>query len=140
LIEHLTTTPVARNFFPYFEKRFFISNVQISSLKELGRLRTIFGDLGGIRSSSKGSAQKFTVSRVLPALKKPACTDKEGLESIRRFMDNLDEFPFLVTIVKDQVNYMIVDGDKHAVAFYEHSRKIPNEDEIDFRAFLISPK
>ena len=104
-------------------------------LNELGQTWTIFENLGGITSLSKFKFPKFNISQVMPTLEQPECSDKNGLQSIRKYMTNLEEFPFIVTLVEESFGYLVVDGDKHAVAFYEREKNKSKGDLIDFRGF-----
>jgi len=98
-----------------------VSKGEVTPISEIGGLRTIWSDLGTIRSIDEHGSDKFLVSQVAKALSKPSCTDRRTLEEIRQYIQLLDSgrLELKITLVEDKNGLLICDGNKRAVACYE---------------------
>ena len=55
-----------------------VSKCNVKPLSEIGRLRTIWAELGGIRSENQYNSEKFLVRDVVDVLLDERCTDHNG--------------------------------------------------------------
>lgn len=102
-----------------------VSKGGVTSLSEIGKLRTIWSELGGIRSSDEHGSQKFLVSQVVAALRKPQCNDRETYDKIREYVRLFadGQLELKITLLEDKNEYTICDGNKRAVACFEYGLK-----------------
>jgi len=118
-----------------------VRKARISNLEELGRLQTLWSNLGGKKSQDLLNSKKFRVRDVLCILytcDHPNC--RRDLETIRYFMRNLDKIELKVTVVQeDGGEYTIHDGNKRAVAYYEASRQ-EGRNQVDLDIFVLQRK
>lgn len=116
-IRYLELTPVGKFATDILRSnKYVLKKGIITSINYFGFLKTIFGELGGIKS-----ANKFLVNEVMAILRSPNCSDKNALQSIKYFtkMDEEDELDVKITIFNDGTDSIIIDGNKRAVALYE---------------------
>ena len=143
-VDYLKATPVAA-IGRYIEcGALSLARGIITSLEDLGSLKTEFGDLGGLEANRVHGQDKFLVRQVLGALRDPRCTDHTSLKSIEYFMD-LDakgalEPQLIVTLLFDGTDCQIKDGNKRAVAFYESRKRRGAGDSIVFPVYLVRPR
>lgn len=137
-IRHLKQTPVSGLAGLLLSKKYILKKGKIISLEYLSSLKTEFGELGGITSREVFGRNKFLVSEVMTILKRSDCSDKTSLRSIEYFIkrDEANELEFKITIFHDNTDYIIKDGDKRAIAFYERRKKISGNN-ITFPIYLI---
>ena len=111
----------------------------INSIKNLGNIKTEYGDLGGIISNKR---DKYLVNQVVTILKNPTCKDKKSLESIRYFQEQekANNLSLSITILVEEPGELrIIDGNKRAIALYEN-KKNSTTDEIILPIFFIERK
>ncbi len=125
-IRYLERTPVKKLVNLLRFGGYTLKKGNIVSLKYLGSLKTEFGELGGIKSLEVFGRNKFLVKEVMTILKSPNCSDSESLSSIEYFMkrDETGKLEYKITIFRENTDYIIKDGNKSAVAFYERRKKI----------------
>ena len=112
----------------------------IRSLKYLGGLKTEFGAIGPLIPSAEEGEKKFLVSEIVPILKaNPEVEDNGLLVAIEDFIakDKRGEVTYNVTIFDNGYEYIIKDGDKRSIAFYENNKTF-NGDIIDYPVFVVS--
>ena len=105
------------------------------SLKSLGAFKSIFDDLGGIRSELIYKRDRFLIEEVAQILKRKDCSDKKSLESVRYFMQNEGTYELKITILCEK-DYIVMDGNKRATAFYEN-KKNAMANNINLSVFLL---
>jgi hypothetical protein len=124
-IKYLTKTPVYDFLKPHF-KNCVISTGKIESCNNVGKTKTIWHDLGGILSEREYGTSTFLVEQVIPVLKKPQCNDKnENLKKIKEYIQFIPDpnFEIKITLLENNNQILICDGNKRAVAWYEHFSK-----------------
>ncbi len=138
LIRYLENTPISGLVNGLRSGVFVLKKGNIISLEYLGSLKTEYGDLGGIISREIIKRSKFLVSEVMAILKRPDCSDEKSLDSIEFFIkkNEAEECEYIISIFHDKTDYIIKDGNKRAVAFYE-KRKAINKDNITFPIYII---
>lgn len=112
----------------------------VRSLIYLGGLKTEFGQVGPLIPSAEDGEQKFRVSEILPILRaNPGVDDGGLLRAIEVFIekDRRGEVEYNVTIFNFGNEFVIKDGDKRTIAFYEN-RKGLGSDAIEFPVFIVS--
>lgn len=137
-IRYLEQTPVRELADLLRSKHYVLKKGNITSLNYLGSLKTEFGELGGIKSMKVFDRNKFLVSEVMTILRRSDCSDKISLQSIEYFtkIDGENKLELKITIFNDGTDYIIKDGNKRAVAFYERRINI-NKNNIIFPIYLI---
>jgi hypothetical protein len=82
----------------------------------------------------------FLVSDVLATLRRSDSPDGEVLHSIERFiaMEAAGSLDLVVTLAQMDGRYIIADGNKRAMAYYE-SRRGQGSDAIALPVFLVIP-
>jgi hypothetical protein len=118
---YLSTTPV-RWLVGVIDGGARVSKGEVKSLSQVGRLRTIWGDLGGVRSDHEYGLEKFLVGQVMAVLKKPQCTDKERLDRIENYVKLFanNQLDLKITLMEDRSGITICDGNTRVVACFEY--------------------
>jgi hypothetical protein len=117
-----------------------VTKGEISPLAEIGRIRTIFKDIGSVLSKAEYGQDTFLVSQVQSVLKSKGCTDIAMRDKIAAFKTQIasGKFRLTVTLLETDGDLYIFDGDKSAVAFFEHSSETGSED-CSLPVFVIKP-
>jgi hypothetical protein len=99
-----------------------VSRGEITPLSEIGTLKTIWGNIGGIQSINEHAAEKFLVRQVIQALKDPRCTDKNRLSLIEKYKQLFanGKLELIITLLEHKSNISICDGNTRVVACFEH--------------------
>ena len=102
-----------------------VFKAKINSLPDIGGLETIWGHLGGVFSFREYGHSRFQVSEVLATLRNPQCRDSSLLHRIENFIRLIAKGykNFNVILGKIGNNYIILDGNKRTVAYYEYARE-----------------
>jgi hypothetical protein len=98
------------------------SMIEIDGRNELGGLRTIFGELGGIRAEAERRRAKFLVGEASEVWHRPTCTDARGrarLDDIRAAEREGRLEDRRITVARTVVSDVVVDGNKRAIAIHE---------------------
>ncbi|MES9838687.1 MAG: hypothetical protein AB2653_09440 [Candidatus Thiodiazotropha endolucinida] len=142
-ITYLAKTPVRGIASLLLSGRCTLKKGVIRSLKYLGGLKTEFGEIGPLIPSAKEGEKKFLVSEIVPILKaNPEVEDNGLLVAIEDFMakDKRGEVTYNnITIFDIGQEYIIKDGDKRSIAFYENN-KTHNSDIVDYPVFVVSSR
>jgi hypothetical protein len=139
-IAYLAQTPVRGIASLLRSGQCMLSKGVIRSLNYLGELKTEFGQIGPLIPSAEEGEKKFRVSEIVPILKaNPKVQDNGLLVAIEEFMakDKRGEVSYNVTIFDTGSEYIIKDGDKRSIAFYENNKTF-NSDIIDYPVFVVS--
>jgi hypothetical protein len=99
-----------------------VSKGEVETLSQVGRLRTMWGDLGGVRSVDEYDSEKFLVNQVMTVLKKPQCIDRERLDRIENYVKLFanNELDLRITLMEDRSGITICDGNTRVVACFEY--------------------
>jgi hypothetical protein len=140
-IAYIAETPVRGIAELLINRQFRLQKGIIRSLKYLGNMKTEFGVIGRLIPPATDGANKFRVSEVVPTLlSNPDENDDGLLHAIESFIetDQRNEVEYNVTIFYNGSEYIIKDGDKRSVAFYEN-RINSNNDSIEYPVYVVSP-
>jgi len=110
----------------------------VRSLNRLGNLKTEFGEIGTLIPSATEGDKKFRVSEVVPTLRTNPNVDDGGLlAEIEDFIekDRLGKVEYNVTIFDFGNEFIMKDGNKRTIAFYEN-RKDSGIDYIEYHVYL----
>jgi hypothetical protein len=113
----------------------------IRSLRYLGNLKTEFGEIDRLIPPTTDGEKKFRVSEVVSTLiANPDVNDDGLLLFIESFIkkDRKGEVEYNVTIFDYDSEFIIKDGNKRLIAFYEN-RKNSGNDIIEFPVYVVSP-
>jgi len=118
LMDYLSLTPVAW-IVEVVGSGAKVSKGEIDKTSELGNLKTIWKDLGGIRR-----ANEYSVREVVKILGDPLCTDAKSREKIQQYkrLYGLEKLRLTITLLERNNDLMIIDGNKSAVACYEYGK------------------
>jgi hypothetical protein len=102
----------------YIENGAEILKGELESTETLGQIRTIWSTLGHINKSP----DKFLVREVLTTLHKYDCGDIKTLQLIQEYKSLIAEnkLEIIITLLKQNDDIIICDGNKRAVAYYEY--------------------
>jgi hypothetical protein len=117
-----------------------LSKGRVKTLRDLGALKTEFGQIGMLLPHVSTGERKFRISEVTPLLRTNPGLDDELLRKIDEFAskDRRGEVTYNVTIFSHGSDLVVKDGNKRTIAFYERRRDSLTE-QIDFPVFLIQP-
>lgn len=138
-IAYLENTPVRGIANLLKRKQCNLYQGSICSLKALGNMKTEFGDIGRLTPSATEGQKKFRVSEVVPILRaNPDVDDRGLLKAIDTFIqkDRVGEIDYNVTIFNLENEYIIKDGDKRTIAFYEN-RKSSKYGDIEYPVYVV---
>lgn len=110
----------------------------VHSLNYLGNLKTEFGKIDGLIPSATEGEKKFRVSEIVPMLKaNPIVNDDGLLDGIEGFIekDRLAEVEYNAMIFDFGNEFIIKDGNKRTIAFYEN-RKDSDKDVIEYPVYI----
>jgi hypothetical protein len=141
-IAYLANTPVRGIASLLQREQYVLKKGVIRSLNYLGGLKTEFGEIGPLIPGAEEGEKKFLVSELVPVLKEhPEVEDNGLLKEIEEFMakDKRGEVSYNVTIFDFGSEYIIKDGDKRSIAFYENNRT-SGSDTIDYPVFIVSSR
>lgn len=109
-----------------------LRKIVISTAVELGELITLTGEipedkvLGGIKpvppTTFVNGGLKYRVREQLEAMEGADIDDGGHLETIKRYIDRLEAkepLDMIAIAVQEDEGYMLVDGNKRAIAYYE---------------------
>jgi hypothetical protein len=135
---YLSQTPVAW-LASEIDKGVKVSKGEITPLLQVGKLRTIWSELGGIHSIIEHGHDKFLVCQVMQTLRNPCCNDKKALYLIEEYMQLFASrrLEIKVTLLEQDLNIIICDGNKRAVACYEYSLEKGNAN-FSLPVYIIS--
>lgn len=140
-ISYLDSTPVSGIAQLLRSGKCILSKGFITSLQALGFLKTEFGQIGTLIPSSITGQKKFIVSEIVPVLRaNPGAKDDGLLRTIEALIEKEanDEVDFNVTLFKMNEEYIIKDGNKRTVSFYENRRHL-KQDKIRYEVYLVKP-
>lgn len=142
LICYLEKTPVKELANLLRSKNYELKKGNITSIEDIGSLKTKFGELGEIQSIEVFNRDKFLVKEVIPILMRTENHSnkyaQKALNEIKEFIikDKADELEYKISIFQEvNAGYVIEDGNKRSIAFYE--RRKTNEKNISFPIYLI---
>lgn len=141
-IDYLAQTPVSGIASLLHSSQCTLRKGVIRSLRYLGNLKTEFGPIGPLLPEAEEGQAKFRVSEIVAILRANPEVENNGLlEAVEEFMikDKRGEVSYNITIFDFETEYIIKDGDKRAVAFYENN-KTAGSDTIEFPVFVVSPR
>jgi hypothetical protein len=103
-----------------------VQKAEVAPLSEVGNLRTIFVNLKSVRSQAEYGEKTFLVSQVMGVLRCPEVPDLAMLNRVSSFIRQLEGrlFRRTVTLLETDGDFYIVDGNKSAVASFEHASLI----------------
>ena len=138
-IKYLSNTPVSKIADFLRTGSLKLQKGIITSLSDLGQLKTEFGPIGNIKPKAIEGEIKFIVSELVPTLKNNPNVIDNGLlvniESIAE-KEKKNEIEFNITIFSNGNELIIKDGNKRTVAYYEN-RKTNIIDSIDYPVYII---
>ena len=144
-IGYLRGTPVCGLAGGLSRQEYILKKAEIDSVSYLGSMRTEFGQLGPFTSAALFGADKFLVRQVLSTLRdiqSPDVGSAQTLEGIERFMamnaSGMLEAKLRITVLVEDAGYIIKDGCKRAVAFYEKWRSLESDGTV-FPIYLLIP-
>lgn len=122
---------------------------KISSLRTLGSLKTMTGFIDNsaitgpnrpIQPTSEFRGEKkYLVKEILPSLQGRELNDGGHIQTIEKYMKMFakgDHIDMIVSSVEYNNDFMLIDGNKRSVAYYE-TMKSHNIDNIDFTIYII---
>lgn len=139
-IAYLALTPVASIAGLLRDGRCVLKKGVIRSLSYLAGIKTEFGEIGPLVPKAREGEKKFLVSEIVPMLRaNPEVEDNGLLAAIERFMvkGRLGDVTYNVTIFDFGSEYIIKDGDKRTISFYENNRSA-GSDSIEYPVFVVS--
>ncbi|HLQ33696.1 MAG TPA: hypothetical protein VK457_13500 [Chloroflexota bacterium] len=136
---YLLYTPVCQYACSITRGGYGLRRAVINSISYLGSLPTIFQNLGTADASTIVGHSPFLVKDVMPVLQGSNHPDDSALLSIQQFMAMEAEgtLDLIVTLLKSDAGYVILDGNKRVVAFYEQ-RKQQKSDGTALPVFVIA--
>jgi len=137
-IEYLSATPVCGIAKLLYEQKCGLKKGFIRSIKTLGNVKTEFGRIGPLLPASRGGEIKFKVSELVPILRtNPNVNDNGLLNSIDKMieLEKHGNIEFNITLFYMNGEYIIKDGNKRTIAFYEN-RKYLSKDNINYEAYI----
>lgn len=140
-IEYLSNTPVFKLAELLREEKCTLSKGLLCSLKQLGDLKTEFGQIGLLVPTTTSGAIKFRVCELVSILRSnPHITDNGLLERIEAIMEKeaANAIPFNITVLQLNGEVVVKDGNKRTIAFFENRRN-QSVDEIHYEIFLVQP-
>lgn len=140
-IEYLEQTPVAVIATLLRMEKCSLKKGVVRSLKHLGSFKTEFGQIGNLEPRVVTGEKKFLVYELVPLLRQnPGISDGGLLNKIEEFIkkDQGCEIEFNITVFHINGEYIIKDGNKRTIAFYER-RKDSKQDNISFSVYLVEP-
>jgi len=139
LVNYLQSTPVASIADLIQNGSLHVKIGIITSIEYLGTLKTEFGKIGIKKSHNLYNRNKFLVKEIYPMISKDASLDTKMLNSIKYFMEKFnqnEETKYAITILNNNSDYTIKDGNKRIVALYES--KFRNQNNINLEVFVVS--
>ncbi|MCG7895319.1 MAG: hypothetical protein JAZ12_12780 [Candidatus Thiodiazotropha taylori] len=139
-ITYLAQTPVRSIASLLRSGQYRLNKGVIRSLNFLGDLKTEFGQIGPLVPSTEEGEKKFRVLEIVPILKaNPQVEDNGLLVAIEEFMakDKRREVYYNITIFDTGSEYIIKDGNKRSISFYENNKTF-NSDIINYPVFVVS--
>jgi hypothetical protein len=136
---HLSTSNVPQ-LVRLIESGAAVDKGEISPLAEVGQLPTIFKNIGTVRSEQEYGQKTFRVSQVPEVLQKAQCTDRAMRQKIDSYKKEVAEgtYRLTVTLLQTDGDFYIWDGDKSAVACFEHASQTGNA-RYSLPVFVIRP-
>lgn len=100
-----------------------VSRGTVGPPSDVGNLKTFWANLGVVKCKTAYGTDNFLVCQVLRVLQKPICDDKTTLRTIKKYIElkSLNELEIIITIVEKYGDLTIWDGNKRAVACFEHA-------------------
>src|SRR2546425_5729145 len=136
-IHYLEGTPVWSIATLLRQGRCRLSKGVMCSIADLGSLKTEFGQIGPFAAPAQQGEKKFRVSEVIPILETNPGADDKMLARIREFIekDERGEVSYNLTLMRCERDFVVKDGNKRAIAFYER-RKVA-ADPIELPVFVV---
>lgn len=138
-IVYLEHTPVRGIADLLIEKQCSLNKGVVRSLKYLGNLKTEFGEIGTLIPNTTEDEKKFRVSEVMPILRANPKIDYDLLDAIETLIqqDRAGNIVYNVTVFGVGNEYIVKDGDKRTIAFYEN-RKSSESDVIKYPVYVVT--
>ncbi len=112
----------------------------INNIAYLGTLKTIFKDIGGITALKERGRDRFIIEEIIPLLEKYPNLDKRFENNVRAIIeaDRYSLIEFKVTVFNSGSGYIVVDGNKRAIAFFNKNIQDRRE-QISFLVYVLNP-
>ncbi len=139
-LRYLDSTPVSGIAQLLRSGKCLLSKGIVTSLQALGDLKTEFSQIGPLIPSSITGQGKFIVSEIVQILRaNPDVKDDGLLQSIEALIEKEtnDEIDFNITLFKMNEEFIIKDGNKRTIAFFENRRHL-NQDNIRYEVYLVN--
>ena len=110
----------------------------LRTLAALAALKTEFGQIGPFVPRASDGERKFRIAEIVPLLRSNPGADDELLRRIEGFVekDSRGEVRYNVTILLQGSEYIVKDGNKRTIAFYERRRESMTH-LIEFPVFVV---
>jgi len=141
-MDYLSDTPVAGIVSLLRDGRCLLRKGVVSTLSNLGSLKTEFGKIGSLVPPQRSGEHKFLVSEIVPTLRANRnVPDGDLLRKIEAIMDKeaKNEIEFNVTVFSCNGESIVKDGNKRTIAFFENRRRLNNA-EINYEVYLVVPR
>lgn len=141
-MNYLSATPVAGIVALLRDGRCLLKKGIVSTLSNLGTLKTEFGEIGSLVPPQRGGEHKFLVSEIVPLLRANRhIPDGDLLRKIESIMgkEARNEIEFNVTVFSRNGEAIVKDGNKRTIAFFENRRQ-RNNAEINYEVYLVVPQ
>jgi hypothetical protein len=137
-IRYLDGTPVRGIAELIRTRQCILKKGRVRTLAHLGTLKTEFGQIGWLTPNVSDGENKFRIAEIVPTLKSNPGADDDLLRNIEHFIakDSRGEIQYNVTIFKQGADFIVKDGNKRSIAFYERRREAGN-DCIEFPVFVV---
>ncbi len=137
---YLSQTPVHR-LVKVIDKGARVSRGEIKPLSQIGRLRTMWGELDGIYRNGKDDSEKFLVKEIMPALRDPQCHDAQRLcliEGFKRRLLTNNKLELKITLFEEEDNIIMCDGNSRTVAYFEYGLET-RQSNLSLPVYIINP-
>jgi len=137
-IRYLHETPVREIGAPLQTRKWVLKRGSIRTLAALGALKTEFGQIGPLIPTASDGERKFRIAEIVPLLRSNSGVDDELLRTIEGLVDkdSRGEVTYNVMVLLQGSEYIVKDGNKRAIAFYERRRESTTH-LIDFPVFVV---
>lgn len=137
-LRYLDETPVGRIAELIRAGKCVLRRGKVRALAELGELKTEFGQIGPLVPAALDGARKFRIAEIVPLLRGNPGADDALMRKIEGFVekDGRGEVSYNVTILLQGSEFIVKDGNKRAIAFYERRRESMSH-PIEFPVFIV---
>ena len=122
LKQYLSGTPVFK-LIEFVKAGALVTKGNMLSVSEIGKLKTIWENLGEIHSKEEYNSDKYLVSQVISILSDVRCkNNSRTLEIINEYKSLLikDKLELKITLLNKENDVIICDGNKRVVACYQY--------------------